>query len=191
MPRPEKRRFLRACRKRIDPTDGGCGLRDGKELVEVDGVCDNLRELLQLFAQIRYFIWHDQPQVTTFQLDIRKLRQPADDGNPTGFLDIVLEQTVHRLFDMIEDHTGNAAVRFEVLKALNLCRQRRADSFAVDDQNGRCLRCSSYVIGACLLTDTAQSVIIAHDTFDDRDIAIPGALRKQPAQTFVIQKESV
>ena len=85
----------------------------------------------------------------------------------------------------------DAAIRCEVQKSLHRCQNRQRRAPGIDHQHHRAAGLPRRRIGAGSGGGKTQTVIVAHDALDDRDIAALRVVRQKIAHGVAVKKEAV
>ena len=164
---------------------------DLQQRVQLQRLFRRLRQLPQLLPQIRHLVRCHQPQMAALQRALRQTGQVAAGTDAQTIFQLPRQRAVAHGAAPVEDDAPDAAVRREAEKALRRRQNRQRRAPGVDHQHHGAFRFPRRLIGAGAGGCQPQTVIIAHDSLNHRDIAVLTVVSQQIAHGVAVKKEAV
>ena len=128
--------------------------------------------------------------MTALEAAIVEHGQIAVHGNAGLVLDEGFQTRVQHGRHAVENHASHPAVLAEPRETCHLGCYRTRTPTAVDDQHGRCFGGTGHVPRRRFVAD-CDAVVVAHDAFDDRDVAVQGAVSNQLPDLLFGREEQI
>ena len=149
------------------------------------------RQLAQLLLQICHLVRSNKSQMAALQRTLRQTGQVAAGADAQAVFQLPGQRAVAHGAASVQDDTLDAAIRCEVQKSLHRCQNRQRRAPGIDHQHHRAAGLPRRRIGAGSGGGKTQTVIVAHDALDDRDIAALRVVRQKIAHGVAVKKEAV
>ena len=141
--------------------------------------------------QVGYLVRSDEPQVAALQRTLWQPGQIAAGADAQPAFQLPRQRTVAHGTAPVENDALHVVVRREVQKALHRRHNGQRRPPCVDHQHHGAVGRARRLVGAGAGGCQPQTVIIAHDPFNDRHIALLTIVRQQIAHGVGVKKERV
>ena len=164
---------------------------DLQQRVQLQRLFRRLRQLPQLLPQILHLVRCHQPQMAALQRALRQPGQIAAGADAQPAFQLPRQRAVAHGTAPVQNDALHVVVRRKVQKALHRRHNGQRRPPCVHHQHHGAFRFPRRLIGAGAGGCQPQTVIIAHDPLNHRDIAVLTVVSQQIAHGVAVKKEAV
>ena len=164
---------------------------DPKQRIPVNGLFHSISQNIQLSAQIRDLLREYQSQMSALQCAVFQLRHISCHFHRQRRLNEPFQPRIKHGGNPVQDHPFDVTVFLIFQKSLDIGNYGYAHTFTVYNKNSRRVCGVRHVPGAGPDCGASNTVVVAHNSFQNSQVAVFAVFFQQPANSISSGKKGI